>query len=402
MFAVTSVAATSDKLSFKAALSENTGWATYTDPRFDFSLEYPANWQVIPRDDSNPQALSGLLTFVPHDVTKQEGNGGENHDAHEEVPQVIIGLYLSEQEADQTLDRWTERYEAMSNDFDEELMRRQSRRVFEINRANAVHEEGVSPLTTYQFTNLAHGKTVWFIWTNITSSAEDPYSSVYDHMVESFVFGRNTPTNLRQVYGDTFKSLRVVEAPTENGSGNRNFELETRVDAASLENFPSILALSSSWKSPVKFGPNGVARNVRCGSEAHNNNFGGTYSKHAADIGVGYLTSVYAAMGGTVTFSGWANNGYGNLIKIKAADGKEAYYAHLSHFFPMAGSQTYTLTFIALSGNSSTTPNMAYHLHFHVRQGNSSVDLTGMSGFTNYGNYPGTPGVYENCGSMGR
>lgn len=190
----------------------------------------------------------------------------------------------------------------------------------------------------------------------------------------------------------------MEDASTSKVADSWNLDINAKLDAANIE----AMALGSDWKSPVKNSTNGIPRNVRCGSEAHNNNTGGTYSKHAADIGVGNLTSVYAAMGGTVTFSGWANNGYGNLITVQATDGKLAYYAHLSHFFPMAGSQTYTLTLIALSGNSSTTQPMAYHLHFHVRNGNNSVDLTGMSGFTNYGNYPGTPGVYANCGSMGR
>lgn len=401
VFAVTSVAATSDKPSFKGAVSGDTEWATYIDPRFDFSVEYPTNWYVMPRDDSNSEARSGLLMFVPSEVIEHETATEESHNPHEEVPQVIIGLYLAEQEADQSLQEWTEQYEAASNDFSEALMRRQPRRTLNINGANAVREEGVSPLTTYQFTNLVHGRTVWFIWTNITSLAEDPYSSVYEEMLESFRFGRNTPTNLKQVYGDTFQPLRLSNLSTENIPVNRNLDLQTGINTTNLENFSSISVLSSAWKSPVLNGPSGP-RNVRCGSEQHNNDPGGSYSKHAADIGVGSLTNVYAAMGGTVTFAGWANNGYGNLITVQASDGKVAYYAHLNAIFTGVGYQLSTYMFIAHSGNSSTIPNMPYHLHFHVRDGNSSVDLTGMSGFTNYGNYPGTPGVYENCGSMGR
>src|SRR5690606_8240857 len=61
-------------------------WLTYVDPRFDFSIKYPSNWQVIPRDDSDPNALSGLLVFAP--VAVSDNVGSDNGDPHQLGPHI--------------------------------------------------------------------------------------------------------------------------------------------------------------------------------------------------------------------------------------------------------------------------------------------------------------------------
>ena len=76
-------------------------------------------------------------------------------------------------------------------------------------------------------------------------------------------------------------------------------------------------------------------------------------------------STVNAADGGTVTFAGWKNS-YGNLIKIKHADGYETYYAHLSAICVSEGQQVCQGQKIGEVGNTgnSTGP----HLHFEIRK----------------------------------
>lgn len=83
------------------------------------------------------------------------------------------------------------------------------------------------------------------------------------------------------------------------------------------------------------------------------------------DLGVNTGTSVKAASGGTVTFSG-NGGGYGLLVKISHANGYETRYAHNSKLLVKAGDKVTTGQVIALSGNTgnSTGP----HLHFEVRK----------------------------------
>lgn len=68
---VASVAAAPAPVSVAQAETE---WLTYTDPRFDFTVEYPADWQIIPRDDSDVRAMSGFVTFVVDVPINKESN----------------------------------------------------------------------------------------------------------------------------------------------------------------------------------------------------------------------------------------------------------------------------------------------------------------------------------------
>jgi hypothetical protein len=39
-------------------------WSTYTDFRFRFSIDYPADWQITPRDDGADR-YGGVVIFSP-------------------------------------------------------------------------------------------------------------------------------------------------------------------------------------------------------------------------------------------------------------------------------------------------------------------------------------------------
>lgn len=87
-----------------------------------------------------------------------------------------------------------------------------------------------------------------------------------------------------------------------------------------------------------------------------------TYHK-AIDWAVPIGTAVVASTAGTVTKAGWGS-GYGYVVYIRHADGRETRYAHLSKVLVKAGQSVAQGQKIALSGNTgrSTGP----HLHFEI------------------------------------
>lgn len=98
----------------------------------------------------------------------------------------------------------------------------------------------------------------------------------------------------------------------------------------------------------------------------------GASSNHQGiDWAIAKGSSVVASSGGVVTRAGWAK-GYGYVVFIKHADGKETRYGHLSKVLVSAGQSVKQGERIALSGNSgvSTGP----HLHFELRVNGVAVN----------------------------
>ena len=91
--------------------------------------------------------------------------------------------------------------------------------------------------------------------------------------------------------------------------------------------------------------------------------------------------NIYAAFGGEVVFS--ANYyGYGNLVRIKHANGLETYYSHNSKNLVKVGDKVKAGQLIALTGQtgSATTP----HLHFEIRLNGKAQNPTKYFNFSNY------------------
>jgi murein DD-endopeptidase MepM/ murein hydrolase activator NlpD len=91
------------------------------------------------------------------------------------------------------------------------------------------------------------------------------------------------------------------------------------------------------------------------------------------DFGIKVGTPVEATMDGKVTYAGWNNQGYGNLVIVENGDYK-TYYAHLSSIPVSVGDSVAAGTTIGLSGNTgnSTGP----HLHYEIRKNNVPIDPT--------------------------
>ena len=89
------------------------------------------------------------------------------------------------------------------------------------------------------------------------------------------------------------------------------------------------------------------------------------------DWGTPIGTKVWASCGGTVTRAGWGS-GYGYVIYIKHADGRETRYAHLSKIYVKVGEYVSQGQKIALSGNSGRSSGP--HLHFEMRINGKAVN----------------------------
>jgi murein DD-endopeptidase MepM/ murein hydrolase activator NlpD len=91
------------------------------------------------------------------------------------------------------------------------------------------------------------------------------------------------------------------------------------------------------------------------------------------DIAAGYGSSIKAARGGTVLYSGW-KKGYGNTVIVDHGGGVTTLYGHASKVGVRAGQPVRAGEYIGNVGSTgySTGP----HLHFEVRKNGKPVDPT--------------------------
>jgi murein DD-endopeptidase MepM/ murein hydrolase activator NlpD len=103
---------------------------------------------------------------------------------------------------------------------------------------------------------------------------------------------------------------------------------------------------------------------------------GGFEPDHPAlDIGAPYGSTVYAADAGTITYAGWATDGYGYTLVIDHGDGRETWYNHLKGTLLQAGGFVFRGDPIAEVG--STGHSSGPHVHFELRLDGEPVDPTG-------------------------
>ncbi len=89
------------------------------------------------------------------------------------------------------------------------------------------------------------------------------------------------------------------------------------------------------------------------------------------DIACPYGTTVKAADGGTVTYSGWQGS-YGLLVVITHDNGNKTYYAHNSSLLVSVGDKVYQGQAIARVGMTGSASG--YHCHFEIRINGHTVN----------------------------
>lgn len=96
----------------------------------------------------------------------------------------------------------------------------------------------------------------------------------------------------------------------------------------------------------------------------------GTSSFHKGiDIAAPFGTPVGAARSGTVTYAGWSNQGYGNLVKVRHAGGDETWYGHFSSIAVSVGEYVSQGEIVGRVGSTgiSTGPHVHFELHVNGR-----------------------------------
>jgi len=102
----------------------------------------------------------------------------------------------------------------------------------------------------------------------------------------------------------------------------------------------------------------------------------GTAAFHRGlDIAAPTGSTIVAARSGTVTFAGWSDRGYGNLVKVRHAGGAETWYAHASRVLVRVGQSVKQGDPIALVGSTGLSTGPHLHLELHV--GGIAIDPLG-------------------------
>ena len=83
------------------------------------------------------------------------------------------------------------------------------------------------------------------------------------------------------------------------------------------------------------------------------------------DIATATGTTIAAAAGGTVTFSGWDTYGLGYCVKINHGNGVETVYGHCSKLYVKSGQKVSRGEAIAAVG--STGNSTGSHLHLEIK-----------------------------------
>lgn len=93
------------------------------------------------------------------------------------------------------------------------------------------------------------------------------------------------------------------------------------------------------------------------------------YGHPGLDIALAEGSAVFASDTGTVTYAGWNNFGYGNLIVVNHGNGFETFYAHLSSINVVPGQIVFQGNVIGGTGNTGRSSGP--HIHFEIRLNNN-------------------------------
>lgn len=149
----------------------------------------------------------------------------------------------------------------------------------------------------------------------------------------------------------------------------RYFEDETKVNEETVISEQVVAVSNFSGNSFV------VPLNGRITSQfgIRNDPFDGKKARHeGTDIAAPKGTEIVAAAGGTVSYVGYDDDGYGKYFKITHSDKVMTLYAHCSEILVKKGDTVTAGQTIALVG--STGQSTGNHLHFEIRIDGKAVN----------------------------
>lgn len=175
-------------------------------------------------------------------------------------------------------------------------------------------------------------------------------------------------------YRRHFQQETIVSG-TANGEENEEESDLTAVGAAKVEKL-SLQSQNAPAATPV-FVDNAfrvpVSGTVTSGFGGRSDPFSGASAVHKGlDIAAPGGTPIAAAAGGTVSYVGYDENGYGNYLTIRHGDSLKTLYGHCSEIAVQVGQKVSAGETIARVG--STGRSTGNHLHFEVRLDGIPVD----------------------------
>jgi murein DD-endopeptidase MepM/ murein hydrolase activator NlpD len=181
------------------------------------------------------------------------------------------------------------------------------------------------------------------------------YDVVYEET--GSLYKGETKTKVNGVYGESAIEAEIIR---ENGR-----EVSRNILSEAVVSEPSSQVVYKGTKDPPpRMGTGTLIKPVSGVITSEFGSWRWGYRHTGIDIAVSVGTSVKAADGGVVTFSGYSSS-YGYYIIINHGGNISTLYAHNSKLLVSAGDKVYQGQQIALSGNTghSTGP----HVHFEVR-----------------------------------
>lgn len=174
----------------------------------------------------------------------------------------------------------------------------------------------------------------------------------------------DTPESIADKYEISLEKIALVNNITDNivSAGTVLFLPDAKLDWVTIQEINGDLfhrPLHGSYYLSSKYG-------------WRTNPFSGYRTFHnGMDMAAAYGTSVYAALNGKVTATGFDVT-YGNYIIISHPNGYQSMYGHLSAILTTRGQSVTTQTRIGLVGNTgeSTGP----HLHFTVYKNRATIN----------------------------
>lgn len=166
-------------------------WQTYLDPRFDFTIAYPANWTIEPRTDT-PGTVGEVLTFRSPPLNQDQ------------TYSIVIGQYSDPIQENEPLSVWTDRYNQRAGEVPDQS-HLSLKKTIQVDNSDALLIRGLSALTEFQYTNIRRGETVWFVWANMGDATETKYLEIYEIMLHSLKFGPQSPLSLRELSLSKFR-----------------------------------------------------------------------------------------------------------------------------------------------------------------------------------------------------
>jgi murein DD-endopeptidase MepM/ murein hydrolase activator NlpD len=171
-------------------------------------------------------------------------------------------------------------------------------------------------------------------------------------------------------FNEMFSTLLSDMDSISDSSGSNGIGGET-LSSLMMIMFNKLFGDNSNIGSTINNTPQGIPVNGVITQTSHKGHV-------ALDYGVPVGTNVKTTMDGKVTYAGWNNEGYGNLVIVENG-GYKTYYAHLSSIPVKVGQMVDEGDVIGLSGNTgnSTGP----HLHYEIRKNGVAINpLTTING----------------------